>query len=209
VHIGQQSIKESTYYVAAMAAFGVLQACYSNIAIGITAQRDAGVLKRTNGTPLPAGSFLASRVLHSSLVAVLLVVITVVFGRVAYTARIPSGVLLGEFLVMLIVGAAAFCALGLAVSALIPNADASSPVVLATLLPLAFLSGIFIAFGNSTPTWIVWVARVFPVRSFLTGMQAAFLGTPFHWSDVGVVAAWGLAGLVFAMRYFNWEPRTG
>ena len=39
-------------------------------------------------------------------------------------------------------------------------------------------------------------------------MQAGFLGTGFHWADVLIVAAWGLAGLLFAVRYFSWEPRT-
>jgi hypothetical protein len=24
-----------------------------------------------------------------------------------------------------------------------------------------------------------------------------------------IVAAWGLAGLLYATRYFSWEPRTG
>ena len=39
-------------------------------------------------------------------------------------------------------------------------------------------------------------------------MQSAFLGTPFDWSDVLIVAAWGVAGLLVAVRYFSWEPRT-
>ena len=38
-------------------------------------------------------------------------------------------------------------------------------------------------------------------------MQAAFLGTAFHWTDVLVVAAWGMAGLALALRFFSWEPR--
>jgi ABC-2 type transport system permease protein len=109
---------------------------------------------------------------------------------------------------MLVVGAAAFCALGLAVTALIPNADASAAIVNASILPLLFLSGIFIPFGTNTPSWILWVARVFPVRHFATGMQAGFLGTPFHWSDVAVVAAWGVGGLLLAARFFSWEPRV-
>jgi ABC-2 type transport system permease protein len=40
-------------------------------------------------------------------------------------------------------------------------------------------------------------------------MQAGFLGTPFRWSNVLVVAAWGVAGLLLAMRFFSWEPRKG
>jgi ABC-2 type transport system permease protein len=87
-------------------------------------------------------------------------------------------------------------------------ADASLPIVNAVILPLLFLSGIFIPLGNNPPAWMVWVGRVFPIKHFLSGMQAGFLGAPFHWSDVLVVAAWGLAGLLFAIRFFRWEPRT-
>jgi ABC-2 type transport system permease protein len=209
VHLGRLSVKESTYYVAAMAAFGVITSCFNNVAMTMTFQRDAGILKRTNGTPLPAGSFLAARVVHALLVAVLLVALTAAFGRTAYSANIPTGTTLVHFVVMLAAGAGAFCALALAVTAFIPNADASAPIVNFAILPLLFLSGIFIAFGNSTPAWVLWVARIFPVRHFALGMQAGFLGTPFHWSDVAIVAAWGVGGLLVAMRYFSWEPRTG
>ena len=209
IHIGSLSVRASTYYVAAMASFGVVTACYSNIAMTLAFQRDTGVLKRIDGSPLPAGSFLGSRVVHALFVAVLLVGITAAFGRAFYGAQIPSGMGLVRFLVMLVVGATAFCALGLAVTAVIPNADAAPAIVNASILPLLFLSGIFIPFGNDTPTWIVWIARIFPVRHFASGMQAGFIGTPFDWTDVLVVAAWGVAGLLLAVRYFSWEPRTG
>ena len=43
---GPLTIKESAYYVVALATFGVIQACYSNIAAAVTFQRDAGILKR-------------------------------------------------------------------------------------------------------------------------------------------------------------------
>jgi ABC-2 type transport system permease protein len=39
-------------------------------------------------------------------------------------------------------------------------------------------------------------------------MQAGFLGTAFRWTNVLVVAAWGLGGLLLAVRFFSWEPRT-
>jgi ABC-2 type transport system permease protein len=209
IHLGSRTIDSSTYYVASMASFAVITACYNNIAIALTFQRDAGVLKRTSGTPLPSGSFLGARVLHALFVAVLLLALTTAFGRAFYSADVPTGLSLLRFLVMLVVGSAAFCALGLAVTAVIPNADASAAVVNATILPLLFLSGIFIPFSNTTPSWIVWIARVFPVKHFADGMQAGYLGTAFHWTDVLVVAAWGVAGLLLAIRFFTWEPRTG
>jgi ABC-2 type transport system permease protein len=207
VHLGPLSIKLSSYYVAAMAAYGVIMACYNYIATSIVFQREAGILKRTNGTPLPSSSFLAARVIHAIVVAVLLVAITAAFGRLAYGVRVPTGMNLIDLLAMLAVGAAAFCALALALTGFIPDADASQPIVMVSIFPLLFLSGIFIAFGNSTPSWILWVARIFPIRHFALGLQAAFLGTPFAWTDVGIVAAWGVAGLVVAIRYFRWEPQ--
>ncbi len=208
VHIGSHAVKQSTYYVSSMAAFGVITACFNNIAISIAFLRETGVLKRINGTPMPSISYLAARILHSLFVAVILVALTFAFGKIAYSVTLPGGTSLLEFLVMLVVGAAAFCALGLALSATIPNADAAAPIVNAVILPLLFLSGIFIAFGNGTPSWILWVARIFPVRHFALGLQAGFLGTSFDWVDVAVVAAWGALGLLLAIRYFNWAPRT-
>ncbi len=201
-------VNTSTYYVASMAAFAVITACYNNIAISVTFQRDAGVLKRTNGTPLPAVAFLGARILHALLVAVLLVIVTAAFGHAFYSAAIPTGLTLLRFAVMVVVGSAAFCALGFAITAIIPNADAGAAIVNATILPLLFLSGIFIPFGNNTPSWILWIARIFPVKHFADGMQAGFLGTSFSWTDVLIVVAWGLGGLLLAARYFSWEPRT-
>jgi ABC-2 type transport system permease protein len=207
VLIGGRQVSQATYYVAAMAAFSVITACYTNIAISVTFQRDAGILKRTQGTPLPGGAYLSARVLHAMLVALLLVVLTAAFGRAFYDAAVPSGGTLLRSLVVLVVGSASFCALGLAMTAAIPNADASPALVNATVLPLLFLSGIFVPLGDDAPTWIVWIGRVFPVKHFADGLQAGFLGTTFHWSDVLVVAAWGLAGLLLATRFFSWEPR--
>jgi ABC-2 type transport system permease protein len=201
-------VATSTYYAAAMASFGVISACYTNIAISVSFQRDTGVLKRTNGTPLPSWVFLGARMLHALVVAVLLVAITAAFGRIFYSASIPTGLTLLRFLVMLLAGAASFCALGFAITAVIPNADASPAIVNASILPLLFLSGVFIPLGSNAPTWIIWIARIFPVWHFARGMQAGFLGTTFHWTDVLIVAAWGLGGLLLSVRFFSWEPRT-
>ena len=209
LHIGSHVIKSSTYYVAAMACFAVITSCYMNMAIAITFQREAGVLKRINGSPLPSRSFLGARICHAMMMSLLLVAITAAFGRALYGADVPTGMTLVRFLIVLAVGAATFCALGLAITSVIPNADASGPIVNASILPLLFLSGIFIAFDSNTPDWVLWVARLFPVRHFALGMQSGFLGTPFDWTDVLIVGAWGLAGLLVAVRFFSWEPRTG
>lgn len=208
IHLPGRTVDTSTYYVAAMAAFSVISSCYTNISIGLTVQRDTGVLKRTRGAPISSGVFLASRLVHALFVSVLLVAITAAFGRILYQADIPVGLSLVHFLVVLVVGALAFCALGFAITAAIPNAEAAPAIVNATILPLLFLSGVFIPLGARAPSWIVWIGKVFPVRHFAAGMQAGFLNVSFNWNDVVFVALWGLAGFVVARRYFSWEPRV-
>ncbi|MEP7369955.1 MAG: ABC transporter permease [Dermatophilaceae bacterium] len=208
VHLGGRVIHQSTYYVAAMTAFAVITACYNNISIGLAFQRDAGILKRTRGTPLPSAVFFAARVIHALIIALLLVAITVTFGKVAYDAEVPTGAPLVRFLVILVVGAASFCALGFAITTVIPNSDAAAPMVNATILPLLFLSGIFIPIGDDAPGWITWIARIFPVKHFADGIQAGFLGTAFHWSDVFIVGLWGAGALLVTLRFFSWEPRS-
>lgn len=207
VMVADTLVRQSTYYVAAMGSFAVITACFTNVAMTVTFQRDSGILKRLRGSPLPGPAYLGARVIHAMLVAILLIVITAVFGAAFYSADIPSGATLLRFVVMLLVGAASFCALGLGITGFVPNADAAPAVVNATIFPLLFLSGVFIPLGDNAPAWIRWVGRIFPVKHFADGMQAGFLGTPFHWSNVLVVAAWGLAGLLVAARRFTWEPR--
>jgi ABC-2 type transport system permease protein len=68
---------------------------------------------------------------------------------------------------------------------------------------------VFIPVDNAPP-WVNVVGKIFPVRHFADAMQAAFFsptGSGFRWVDLGVIAAWGVFGLVVAVRFFSWEPR--
>ena len=73
-------------------------------------------------------------------------------------------------------GALSFARSALALTAAIPNADAAPPIVNATILPLLFLSGIFIPLGDDAPQWITTVGDIFPVKHFADAMRAGFLG---------------------------------
>jgi ABC-2 type transport system permease protein len=213
-------LAQSTYYVGAMATFGVISACYTNIAISVCFNRDLGILKRTRGTPLPGWSYLTGRVIHAMIVGGILVIITLTFGKLFYQGTFPTGLPLVEFIVTFLVGSVSFAALALATTAAIPNADASPPIVNAIMLPLLFLSGIFIPLGDNAPSWIKVVGAIFPVKHFADAMRAGYLGNvvihspagdikpfTFDWSDILIIAAWGLVGLILASRFFSWEPR--
>lgn len=202
-------IDTSTFYVPGIVGLSVISACYTNIAMSVSFARDRGQLKRVRGTPLPAIAFLGGRILQATASAVLLVALVLAMGVVFYGVE-PPGDRTPAFIVTLLVGAMTFCALGLAVTAVIPNADAAPAVVNASVLPLLFISNIFIPTSNA-PEWLNDFASFFPVVHFASGLHRAFdpfvTGSGFDAKDLIVMALWGLAGVAVAVRWFSWEPR--
>ena len=208
ITVAGREISVSTSYVSAIATFSIITATYTNLAINVSFTRDAGVLKRIRGSPLPSWAFMAGRIGHAILVTILLVAIVVTFGALFYDAEVPTRTL-PAFLTTIAVGAASFSALGLALTSVIPNADASPAIVNASILPLLFLSGIFIPIQDPN-AWYVTVAKVFPVYHFAEAMNSAYFsptGSGFESGDLLVMGAWGLAGVILAVLFFSWEPR--
>ncbi len=199
----------STFYVPAIIAMSVIYTCFNNVSIGVCFARDQGLLKRIRGTPLPGWTFLFGRIVHSALLAVLLVVIVTAAGALLYDVDMPTNTV-PAFLLTLAVGAASFCALGLAITAVIPNAEASPAVVNVLILPLLFISDIFIPLEDA-PVWLTTFADIFPVKHFASAMHTAFnpfeTGSGFEWISLLVLAAWLAGGLVISVRFFSWEPR--
>ena len=56
------SISFVTFFVPGILAFGLISACYTNLAIRMTVSRDFGILKRVRGTPVPTWAYLAGQV---------------------------------------------------------------------------------------------------------------------------------------------------
>jgi len=205
----QGELDTSTFYVPAIVAMGVIGACYTNIAIGTAFARDRGVLKRIRGTPLPALAFLTGRILQAIGVAILLVAVVLTMGVLFYGVDLPTSTF-PAFVVTLLVGSACFCALGLAVTAIIPNADASPAVVNASILPLLFISNIFIP-TTTAPSWLNDFASIFPVVHFASALHGAFspfeTGSGFEAKAIAVMLAWMVVGIALSARFFSWEPR--
>ena len=168
-----------------------------------------GLLRGTRGTPLPAWAYLFGRIGQATLVAVLLVIIVTAAGALVYDVDVPTKAM-PAFVVAVVVGAATFRSLGLAVSGFIPNADASPAVVNASIFPLLFISDVFIPLQDA-PRWLTTVADIFPVRHFSLAIQTAFnpfeQGFAFEWAHLGIMAVWAVAGLLLSVRFFTWEPR--
>jgi ABC-2 type transport system permease protein len=199
----------STYYVPAIITLAVISATFQNLAMSVTIDREFGILKRGRGTPLPDWVFFAGRIGNSLVVSFAMLALLSALGRLAYGVEIPWDHL-PAVIVSLAVGAATFCCLGLALTGMIPSESAAAPITNLAIFPLYFLSGVFIP-ESEIPDGVLHVADVFPVRHFFESFFAAWepgtSGSAFQWGDLAVVAAWGVAGFLLALRIFRWTPR--
>jgi ABC-2 type transport system permease protein len=113
---------------------------------------------------------------------------------------------------MFVLGVGAFAALGIAVASLIKSAESAPAVANAVILPLAFISDVFIQMSEP-PRWLTVVGDIFPLRPFAQTFQDVFnpfVEPPaFVWDRFARVAAWGVVGVVVSLRYFRWEPSYG
>ncbi len=210
-YIEELAITTSTYYVPAIMTLAVVSATCQSLAIRLTVDRENGILKRGRGTPLPTWAFFAGKVGNAIVVSMLMLALVSVIGAAFYNVDVPWDKL-PAILVTLAVGAAAFCCLGVALTAAIPSEDAAAPIANIALLPLYFLSGVFIP-ETEIPEGILHFADLFPIRHFFEAFFAAYdpatAGSGLEWGNLAIVAAWGLAGFVVALRFFRWTPRSG
>ena len=138
-----------------------------------------------------------------------MVVVVCAFGVVLYGVELPTATLPGV-VVSVVVGTFSLAALGFAAAAMVPSENAAPPIANAIVLPLEFISGIFVP-AEKIPDWMNTVASVFPVKPLFDSLLAAFdptaTGIGVDWGSLAVVAAWGVAGAVVALRRFRWSPR--
>ncbi|MDE3131714.1 MAG: ABC transporter permease [Acidobacteriota bacterium] len=200
-------VKDTTFYVPGIMALGIISATYVNLTISIVGQRERGELKRLRGTPVPAGFTIASRAVVGVIVAIAMAALLLVLGKVAYGVRIPGSTSVG-LIIALIVGAAAFSCIAFAVSSLIGSDEAAPPATNLTILPLYFISGVFVP-EHQIPALLHDIAVVFPVYHLAHALLRAFThthGTAISTTDLLIVAVWGVAAIVFAARRFRWTP---
>ncbi|MBO0770320.1 MAG: ABC transporter permease [Actinobacteria bacterium] len=202
-------ISTPVYYVPGIIALAVIAASFGNLAASVTTQRERGVLKRRRATPVPAAAIIAGRLLTQAGVAVVMAAVLLGIGWAAYGAHVPGRTALA-LAVTVVTGAASFCCLGYALASLIRNEDAALPAAMAITLPLYFISGVFVTV-TALPHWLADAGEVFPVRHLASALLAAYnphtTGLGFAGKDLLIVAAWGAAGLLIAIRTFRWLPR--
>jgi ABC-2 type transport system permease protein len=196
------------FYTPSIGIFGLTLACYTTVIFGLAHARDIGIFKRVKGTPLPLPIYLSSWLVGAVVTGVASVVLMFavavpLFGVDIYARMLPAAI------VTLLLGAVMLTALGLAVASFVRSADQAMPVAQLTFLPLSFISGIWFPLEGA-PDWLVTIAHIFPLYHLVEAFGACFApqttGGGWAWNHLAVIAAWGVGGLIVAIRRFRTEP---
>jgi ABC-type multidrug transport system permease subunit len=205
----EQGVQVSQYLVAPFAVFGVAEASFCVLAVGLARLRDDGVLKRLRGTPVATWAVVASRIGAAIVMSLASTAILVVVGLAFFNVeivwhKVPA------MLLTLVLGIVCCAALGMAVVSLTRSVVSAQAATNGVLIPLAFISHVFIPYATF-PAPIDWLAKALPLRHFADALAGTFdpvtTGRGFVWTDLAVLAAWSVAGCAIAAWRFGFEPR--
>ncbi|SNY59266.1 ABC transporter permease [Paractinoplanes atraurantiacus] len=196
------------FLVPPFAVFGVAQASFTLLATDTAVLRENGVLLRQRAAPVPARTVLAARTAASVIISGAAVALLVAVGVLAYDVevvwrKVPA------MLVTLLLGIACCASLGLALAALVRTARAAQALAQGLLIPLAFISEVFIV-GADLPRPLSAIGSALPLKHFALAMAETFDpagGYGFRPGHLLVLTAWTVAGAFTAQRWFGWQPR--
>jgi ABC-2 type transport system permease protein len=200
-------IPSADLLLAGLFGYGAANTAFAGLAIILVGRREAGILKRLRATPLAPGAYLTAVLLSTLVVFALEAVGLLVLGSLGFGASMPENP--AGFAGAIVLGVACFAGMGVGAASLIRSAEGVSAVVNVIVLPMAFLSG---SFGprNEYPAFLQAIADVLPLTYFLDIVDGVYLDGDSLFADpraLAISAAWGLAGLVVALRWFGWVPR--
>ena len=193
--------------LAGLFGYGAANTAFAGLAIILVGRREAGVLKRLRSTPLPPPTYIAAVLLSTLVVFAIQAIGLLALGALAFGASSPGNRL--GFAGAVVLGVACFAGMGVGAASVIRSAEGVSAVVNVIVLPMAFLSG---AFGpnRNLPSVLEALANVLPLTYFIDIVNGVYLDGESLFADpkaLGIVAAWGAAGLAIALRRFSWMPR--
>jgi ABC-2 type transport system permease protein len=178
--------------------------------MGIINDLDRGVMDRFLVSPARRGALIAGRLAQQTIVSLIQSLIIIVLGLIL-GASYPGGVvgILVLFVVAVLLGAG-FGVLSIALGLLLRREESVIAAVQFVLLPLTFLSSVFIA-QNLAPGWIQTIARFNPV-DWAAQAGRDVLGTDVDWglvlSRTGFLALFALACAFLATRAFRAYQRS-
>jgi ABC-2 type transport system permease protein len=205
------------YFVTGMIASGLMVTGFQALAIQIPIERDRGVLKRFQGTPMPKAVYFLGKVAMVLVIAVAETAVLLAIAVPVFDVNLPATATKWlTFAWVGLLGSAACTLCGVAFSSLSRTGRSAPAVVTPVALVLQFISGVFFVF-TELPTWMQNVAALFPLKWMCQGIRSVFLPESFAAQEAAgswelgrvalVLSAWCVGGLILCLTTFRWTTK--
>ncbi len=180
----------------------------SSIAKLLSYDREDGTLLRAKALPQGMVGYLIARVVLTFLSTIFNLALVFVLSLfvVPGLANLDGGRLL-TFLGIMVLGLLATAPMGAIIGSLVKSSGAGFGLTFFPLAALVAISGIFYPI-SALPTWVQWIAQVFPVYWLGLGLRSVFSPAAAATLELGgtfrplatflVLAAWAIVGLLLA-----------
>jgi len=200
-------VRLAQLFSATMTVYGAALVAVVNLPQTLAEKRQAGVLKRWQGTPLPAGAVLGGQAAAAVVLALVTMLLVYGLSVPVYDVVVPPS--WPSAVVVLVLSTASFAAIGMAVVTSTRSTQSALAVSLGSLITLSFFSDIFIV-GADFPPWLDALSWVFPLRHAVNAFEAAMAADATGWvldpGHLAVIVAWGVVGALVAAWRFSPEP---
>ena len=166
--------------------------------------REKGKFRSLAVTPLPKWIFLLGQVFHRLTLTVLQAAILLLVGRLTFGIQNQGSFL--DLLLVMTLGTGCFMAFGFALSSFAETSEGYAAISNLVFLPLMLLSGVYFTL-DAAPTWLQHAVAALPLAPFIRALRAVFndgAGLAGHGAGLAIVAAWGVAAFLLAVRRFRW-----
>jgi ABC-2 type transport system permease protein len=202
------------YFLAGIAATGIMLTSFQAVGTAIAEERDRGDLARLQTVGTPAVSYFLGKAGQVLVTTALQLTALLTVAATVYDVPLPSEP--GRWVTfawVVLGGALAGTVLGIAVASVGSTRSVGNGIA-AFAIVLQFFSGVFFVFSE-LPSWMQEVAALFPLKWMVQGMRSVFLpdaaavaepaGTWEHGTTALVLAAWVIIGVVVCARTFRWR----
>lgn len=164
--------------------------------------RDRGIFRRFQATPMPAWKWMAAEITTHYIVALLSMLLLIGIGRWLFEARLPAG--WGPLLAGFTLSALSFMAFGYLVASLAPTPRIATAAGQLLFLPMFMLSGAAFPLG-ALPAGMQAFSRWLPMTHVVTLMQELWFGNGWPLLPTAVLLGVMVAGGLLSARLFRWE----
>jgi ABC-2 type transport system permease protein len=205
--VGTPTGRDQIVLLPAVLALSIVASGLVNLGIATAYERGYGVLKRLGGSPLGREGLLIAKLAVVAGIALAQVVALVALAWVVLGWRPdPEGSVIGVVLaigVTTLVGTASFAGLGLLIAGTV-RPEAALVLANALFLVALMVGGVLVPVRD-LPEPLASIAGLLPVGALAEAFRASLGSGGNLATNLGIVAAWGLAALAGAARTFRWE----